>query len=121
MSLQSELPDKSGEDYTCWKDYEGRERIVCTVAVNIPDAVLYDIRMSSEEAQRLARRATALALYTQHEVSLGYCAQVAHMSKADFMLYLSSREVSVYNPQDEEELNRDIDNALWAAEMAHGE
>lgn len=43
------------------------------------------------------------------------------MSKADFMLFLSSKGISVYDPQDEDELGQDIENALWAAGIEHGE
>ncbi len=38
-----------------------REAIeMCQIAINIPDAVLYDTHMSKEEAYEFARRAVAL-------------------------------------------------------------
>lgn len=45
---------------------------MCSVAVKIPDEVLYDTKMA--EANAFAKRATALMLYTQNHISIGYCA-----------------------------------------------
>lgn len=36
---------------------------MCTVAVTIPDAVLYDTNMTVADAQSFARRMTAVGLY----------------------------------------------------------
>ena len=37
---------------------------MCSVAVKIPDEVLYDTKMTETEANAFAKRATALMLYT---------------------------------------------------------
>ena len=94
---------------------------MCTVAVTIPDAVLYDTNMTFEDAQSFARRMTATGLYERGNVSLGYCAQVANMTEADFILYLGSRGISIFNYRNEEELALDVENALLAAGDAYGE
>ena len=52
---------------------------MCSVAVKIPDEVLYDTKMTEAEANAFAKRATALMLYTQNHISIGYCAQIAGM------------------------------------------
>ncbi len=36
---------------------------MCQIAINIPDAVLYDTRMSKEETYEFARRAVALGYW----------------------------------------------------------
>ena len=81
-----------------------------TLSVNVPDAVLYDTRMSAEDSQSFAKRATALMYYTSKGVSLGYCAQIAEMQKADFIRFLSENGVSIFDLTSDE-LARDIENA----------
>ncbi len=61
---------------------------MCQITINVPDAVLYDTRMSMDEAEAFARRAVAKGYYTQNKVSLGYCAQIADMTEEDFIKYL---------------------------------
>ncbi len=60
---------------------------MCEVAISIPE-VLYDTRMSKNHALLFAKRAVALCYYTQNKVSLGYCAQIAGMTKEAFIRYL---------------------------------
>lgn len=54
---------------------------MCQIAIEIPEAVLYDTRMSREEAVRFARRAAALGYYSQSGASIEYCAQIAGMTE----------------------------------------
>lgn len=58
---------------------------MCQVAIDIPEAVLYDTRMSREEACQFAKRAVALGYYSQSGVSIGYCAQIAEMTEIIFL------------------------------------
>ena len=84
---------------------------MCQVAVNIPEAVLYDTRMSREEAGRFARRAVALGYYAQSGVSIGYCAQIAEMTEEDFIKYLGENHISVFQFDDRREFLEEIENA----------
>ncbi len=43
------------------------------------------------------RQAAALFYYTKLGVSLGYCADIANMSKMDFIYFLSENGVSVFD------------------------
>ena len=82
-----------------------------TFSVNIPDAVLFDTHMSEKTSASCVRKATALFYYTKMNVSLGYCAEIAEMSKADFIQFLSENNVSIFEFEDMDELERDISNA----------
>lgn len=84
---------------------------MCQLAINIPDAVLYDTRMSKEEACDFARRAVALGYYTQSGVSIGYCAQIAGMSEEDFIRYLGKNHISIFHFDGEEEFLEEMNNA----------
>ena len=68
--------------------------------------------MSKSEAIAFAKRAVALCYYTQNKVSLGYCAQIADMSKDAFIRYLGANGVSIFQYDDEQEFIEEIDNPL---------
>mgnify|MGYP002624801666 CR=1 FL=1 len=84
---------------------------MCQIALNIPEEVLYDIKMSKLTAEREARKIVALQFYTVHGVSLGYCAQIAGMDKEDFIHYLSINNVSIFQFDDKEEFIEEMNNA----------
>ena len=84
---------------------------MCQIALNIPEEVLYDIKMTKLAAETEARRIVALQFYTVHGVSLGYCAQIAGMDKEDFIRYLSINNVSIFQFDDKEEFIEEMKNA----------
>ncbi len=84
---------------------------MCQIAINIPEAVLYDTRMTPEEANRFARRAVALCYYSQSGVSIGYCAQIAGMTEEDFIQYLGDNHISIFHFDNREEFLEELDNA----------
>lgn len=92
---------------------------MCTVAVNIPEDVLFDMRMSEREAASFAQRMTALGLYEIGGVSLGYCADIAGMLKEDFVRFLGENGVSVFRFDDEAEFAEELANAEGAARPVH--
>ena len=54
---------------------------MCRIAVQIPEEVLYDIKMTEEQANDFAKRSIAMMLYTQNHISIGYSAQIAGMTE----------------------------------------
>ena len=84
---------------------------MCQIAFEIPNEVLYDTRMNRQEANSFARKAVALCYYVQNGVSLGYCAQIAGMTKDRFIRYLSENNVSIFRYDDEEEFAEELNNA----------
>lgn len=83
---------------------------MCSIAVAIPDAVLFDTRMTAEDAQSLARRMTALGLYKCGGVSLGYCSEIAGMHKTDFICFLGQNGVSIFHFDNEDEFAEELAN-----------
>ncbi|MBQ9901015.1 MAG: UPF0175 family protein [Clostridia bacterium] len=81
------------------------------VSVAIPDEVLYDAHLSKKKSEEYVRQAAAVFYYTKLGISLGYCADIANMSKAEFIRLLSASGVSIFNYEDENELNEDVENA----------
>ncbi|HBA50505.1 MAG TPA: antitoxin [Lachnospiraceae bacterium] len=84
---------------------------MCQVAINIPNEVLFDTKMSQEEANQFARCAVALGYYTQNGVSIGYCAQIAGMAEEEFIKYLGRNHVSVFHFDNKEEFLEELKNA----------
>ena len=84
---------------------------MCELAILIPDAVMYDTRMTREETLAFAKRAIALGYYTQSGVSIGYCAQIAGMTEEDFIKYLGENGVSIFRFDDEAEFVEEMNNA----------
>lgn len=81
------------------------------VAFSIPNEVLYDTKMSKSDTIDFAKRAVALCYYTQNKVSLGYCAQIAEMTKGEFIRYLGENGVSIFQYDDEQEFIEETNNA----------
>ena len=84
---------------------------MCEVAIAIPNEVLYDTKMSKNDAVAFAKRAVALCYYTQNKVSLGYCAQIAGMTKEAFIRYLGENGISIFQYDDKQEFLEEMNNA----------
>lgn len=84
---------------------------MCQIAFSIPNEVLYDTKMNNAETTDFVRKAVALRYYTVAGVSLGYCAQIAGMTKREFILFLGQNNISIFQFENEEELLRDVENA----------
>ena len=84
---------------------------MCQVMVPVPNAVLFDTHMNVVEATEFARKMVALGYYTQGNVSIGYCAEIAGLTEEEFMLFLGQNKIDIFRFENDEELLRDIANA----------
>ena len=84
---------------------------MCSIAIKIPDEVLYDTKMTKDEANAFANTATALMHYLNNHISNGYCAQIAGMSEEDFIKYLGNNNISIFSFDDEAEFIEEMNNA----------
>ena len=84
---------------------------MCHLDINIPEEVLYDTKMSRDEAKDYVKRLVALDFYTRNGVSIGYCAQIADMTEEDFIKYLGEHKISIFNYSNESEFVSELDNA----------
>ena len=67
--------------------------------------------MSKEENASFTRRTVALCYYVQNGVSLGYGAEIAGMSKEEFIRFLGESNVSIFHYDDEDEFLEELANA----------
>ena len=81
------------------------------IALSIPEEVLRFTKMNVSKTEDFVRKAVALRYYTKAGVSLGYCAEIAGMSKGDFIMFLGENEVSIFQFDSEEGFLEDVKNA----------
>lgn len=85
--------------------------MMCQIAFSVPDEVLFDTKMSREQANQFARRFVALGFYKQNGVSIGYCSQIAGMTEEEFIKYLGQNEISIFQFDDKEEFLEELEHA----------
>ena len=81
------------------------------IAVNVPEAVLFDTKMNFKDAKKFIRRVVALEYYKNQGVSIGYCAEIAGMTEEDFLKFLGENKISVFKFDDETEFLSEAANA----------
>lgn len=84
---------------------------MCQLNLAIPDAVMYETKMSKDETLSFVRKTLAVEYYKTFGVSLGYCAKIAEMDKEDFLRYLGSKGISLFHFDDKTEFLDELTNA----------
>lgn len=84
---------------------------MCKIAVDIPEAVLFDKCLTQIKAEKMVKKAVALYCYVHMDVSIGYCAEIAGMTEEEFMRFLGENKVSVFRFDSEEEFLEELKNA----------
>jgi predicted HTH domain antitoxin len=80
------------------------------VQLDIPDEVLISLKETPQTIAQELRVAAAVKLYELGKLSSGRAAQLAGMSRVEFLLTLGSYQVSPFS-MDAEQLERDVSNA----------
>lgn len=84
---------------------------MCQFSLNIPEEVLYDMRLSKDGALALVKQAVAIDFFKNHGVSVGHCAEIADMTEEDFIKLLGGRHISIFHFENENEFMEEMDNA----------
>jgi predicted HTH domain antitoxin len=84
-----------------------------TITVQVPDALLQNLDTSSEELDREIRLAAAIHLYGRGLVTQGTGAEVAGLSRRDFIAALGRAEVPACQVTSEE-LTEEVERAYQA-------
>lgn len=84
---------------------------MCQIAVNIPEAVLFDTKMNFQEAEKFIRKIVAVEYFKNKGVSVGYCAEIAGMTEENFLQFLGENKISVFQFDDEKEFLSEAENA----------
>jgi len=79
---------------------------MATLTIDLPEGVLSSLHQSPSEAERDVRLAVAVEWYRRGVMSQGKAAELAEMSRADFIDELAARKIDVIQV-DLDELRRE--------------
>jgi predicted HTH domain antitoxin len=77
----------------------------------VPEEILLTLRENKDNFVIEMKRSAATNYFLNKKLSIGQCAELAEMSEADFIKYLSNQKISIFNFDSEDELLEDIKNA----------
>lgn len=84
---------------------------MCVVSINVPEEILLDLHENEDDFAAYTKCMLAINLYKNKKISLGYCADIADMTKEDFIKYLGQNDISIFSFKDEEEFLEELANA----------
>ena len=103
------------------KDIEGFAVIKATerqgamlLNISIPDSIVLSTRQSTKQFELEAKNAIAIKFYADEKLSLGQAAELAGLSKFDFIKLLAQNNIAVFRFDGDEkaELQSDVDVAM---------
>lgn len=84
---------------------------MCVVSINVPEEILLNLHENKDDFAIYMKCMLAVDLYKNRKVSLGYCADIADMTKEDFIKYLGQNNISIFSFEDEKEFLEELANA----------
>lgn len=84
---------------------------MCVISVNILGEVILGLHESKNDFTDYLKATIAVDLYKNRKVSLGYCAEVAGMTKGEFILQLGKNGVSIFSFDSDKEFLKELSNA----------
>jgi len=81
------------------------------VSINIPEEILLDLHEDKDDFTNYVKRMIAVDLYKNKKISFGYCADIAGLSKEDFIQFLGESQISVFGYTSEKEFMEELANA----------
>lgn len=84
---------------------------MCVVSINVPEEILLNLHENEDDFAIYMKSMLAVDLYKNRKVSLGYCADIADMTKEDFIKYLGQNNISIFSFEDEKEFLEELANA----------
>lgn len=84
---------------------------MCVVSFDVPEEVILDLHESRNEFTDYIKTTIAVDLYKNKKVSLGYCAEIAGMTKEEFIQQLGKNGVSIFGFESNEEFMEELANA----------
>ncbi len=84
---------------------------MCVVSINVPEEILLDLHEDKNDFTDYIKKMLAVDLYKNRKVSLGYCANVAEMTKEEFIQSLGRNGISIFSFDSEEDFQEELRNA----------
>ena len=84
---------------------------MCVVSFDVPEEVILDLHESRNEFTDYIKITIAVDLYKNKKASLGYCTEIAGMTKEEFIQQLGKNGVSIFGFESNEEFMEELANA----------
>jgi len=82
--------------------------------IAIPETVVLSTRQTKKQFEKEAKKAIALKFYVDERLSLGQAAELADLTKFEFVKYLGENKVSIFRYETDnyaEELQKEIETS----------
>jgi len=87
------------------------------ISLNVPNEILLDLNTTESLFTNYIKRFVAMDLYAKKNISLGYCAEFAEMTKEDFVKFLGESGVSIFDFENENEFSEEAENAWRSSKL----
>lgn len=81
---------------------------MCVISINIPEEVVLCLGENRTELISQVKEMVAVEFYKNRKVSLGYCAEIAELSKEEFVKCLGRNGVSIFGFDSDEEFMEEL-------------
>jgi predicted HTH domain antitoxin len=79
--------------------------------IELPEEIILSLRLDENEVIKEMKKTLAVKYFKERKLSIGQSAEFAEMTEEDFIKYLGSQNISIFNIDDLDELKRDLENA----------
>jgi predicted HTH domain antitoxin len=79
--------------------------------IELPEEILLSLSLDENEITEEIKRTLAVKYFKERKLSIGQSAEFAEMTEEDFIKYLGSQNISIFNIDDLDQLKRDLENA----------
>ena len=79
--------------------------------IELPEEILLSLHVDENEIIQEMKRTLAVKYFKERKLSIGQSAELAEMTEEDFVKYLGSQNISIFNIDNLDELKKDLGNA----------
>ena len=81
------------------------------ISIKIPKEILLKLHQDEKDFARYIKKILAMDLYKNRQISLGRCADIAEMTKKEFIQYLGGNSISIFSITSKGEFLEELENA----------
>jgi len=79
--------------------------------IELPEEILLSLKIDENEIIQEMKRTLAVKYFKERKLSIEQSAELAEMTEEDFIKYLGSQNISIFNIDDLDELKKDLGKA----------
>jgi len=89
---------------------KGEINMLIKKEIELPEEIILSLRLDEDEVIKEMKRTLAVKYFKERKLSIGQSAEFAEMTEEDFIKYLGSQNISIFNMDDLDELKKDLGN-----------